>query len=101
MADLAHGGPPVEYGLRARDRYVDVREVCFDVAWPHVIDGRLYDAPRRTPGHALPALARELAQRARAIAADDHADVVERRVRLAAVIDAARIIVRVGACVPA
>src|SRR2546429_4353129 len=90
MADLAHGGPPVEYGLRARDRYVDVREVCFDVAWPHVIDGRLYDAPRRTPGHALPALAREFAQRARAIAADDHADVVERRGRRGAGLRPAR-----------
>ena len=101
MPDFAHCRPPVEYRLRARDRYVDVREVGFNVAGPHVIDGRLYYAPRRTPGHPSPTLPRELAQCTRTIAADDDADVVERRVRLASVIDAARIIVRVGGRVPA
>ena len=100
LPDFADGGIAVERRLGARDRDVDVGQCGLDAGGPRI---GLRDGGRAgaaiCAGGAPPALARELAQRARAVAVDDDADVVERRVRIAAVIDAARVVFLVrGTC---
>ena len=101
MADLADGGVLVECRLGARDRNVDVGQRGFDPLRPRVGDGHARHPARLAACRAPPALPRELAQRSRTVAGNDNSNVVERGVRLAAVIDTMRIVVRMLARVPA
>ena len=101
-ADLVHPAAPVERRLGASDRNLDIVEHRIHAGRPRrgVVSARGGRA-RRMSGRAAPTLARELGQRARAVARHDGADVVEGRIRLSRLGAPARLVAGMRARVPA
>ena len=101
FADLGDRGAPGERGLGARYRNVDVARGGNDAGGPQRRRVTRHRLRRPRTGRAMPALAREIAERGRAVARHHHADVVERRIGLAAMIDAPWVGDAVRARIPA
>ena len=83
IADLEHSGPSLEARLGASDGDVDISDIGGELRRPRRFVRAGLEPPRMPPCRGIPALARELAERARDIAVDRHADVVKRRIHAA------------------